>query len=92
MKPDRIWKFELQITDIQIVKMPRHAQLLTVQVQHGKPMLWAAVNQLDEKVGRIISIYGTGRNLDSVEALYVGTVQLMSGNAVFHVFDRGEVV
>lgn len=40
----RIWKYELKLDDCQEIEMPVASQLLTVQAQHGKPMLWALVD------------------------------------------------
>lgn len=40
----RIYKYPIETVDQQQVKMPDGAQILTVQVQNGKPCLWAMVD------------------------------------------------
>jgi hypothetical protein len=44
-----IYKYTLEVTDEQEVKMPANAQILCVQVQHGRPTLWALVDTKAEK-------------------------------------------
>ncbi len=84
-----IWKYELQIIDRQILKIPFEAEILTVQVQYDTPVLWALVetdNQLDEK---IIEIIGTGNLIYQPEIgrVYIATFQLHKGGFIGHVFE-----
>jgi hypothetical protein len=45
----RIFKFHLPIDDTEFeINIPAGAQLLTVQVQQGKPVLWAVVTSQAE--------------------------------------------
>ncbi len=85
-----IWKFPFQITDHQVIEMPAFSQLLTVQMQHGEPCLWALVNPDARKVDRHIIVHGTGHQVESEAEAYVGTVQVHGGQLIFHVFDGGE--
>lgn len=39
-----IWKFKLAITDIQEIKIPEGAELLSVAKQNGNLCLWAMVD------------------------------------------------
>lgn len=81
----KIWKFQLQVTDTQIVEMPVGAEILSLQVQHSVPCIWALV---DDHVGRekvTFTAYGTGHDVYHRSG-YVGTYQLHTGTLVFHVF------
>lgn len=70
--------------------MPADAQILTVQVQHGVPCLWALVTPDNEPSTRVIEIFGTGHPVNenmSIERVYIGTFQLRDGALVFHAFE-----
>jgi hypothetical protein len=86
-----IYKFPLQIEDLQHVNMPRDARLLTVGVQDGGPVLWAEVLDEGEYTGRRVAIVTTGRGLPA-DGTYVGTFTLEDGPRRFvgHVYDLGE--
>lgn len=86
----RIFKYPLEIEDVQIVTMPRAAKLLTAQVQGGICVLWALVETNNVFVSRKIRIFGTGHPADAASAeTYVATCQDGLG-LVWHVFDGGE--
>lgn len=84
-----IWKFPLVITDQNEIEMPKGAELLTVQLQHGEPQLWASVDPSAPKVRRRIMVHGTGHQVD-VFNVYLATFQIAGGDLIFHVFDSGE--
>jgi hypothetical protein len=83
-----IWKYEL--VPHVVLQMPKRAQLLAVQVQHGRAQLWALVDPKASLVRRHVGIYGTGHPVPADAGFYVGTFQLEDGTLVFHVFDEGE--
>ena len=84
----KIWKWTLEVTDKQKLPMPDGANLLTVQVQHGIPQLWALVDEKAPIIHRTIATYGTGNPLpDGYLGEYVGTYQIHGGLLAFHVFD-----
>lgn len=98
-----IWKFELDIKDVQRVRMPEGARLLDVQAQHISEwgqnearsydalMLWAHVDITRPIVERLIAVVGTGNpapDVDDENSVYVGTA--ICGAFVWHVFDGGE--
>lgn len=82
-----IWKYELEVTDKQWVNMPEGAKILTVQIQNGRPCLWAIVNPKNKPEERVIETYGTGNPFKEFERSYIGTYQLQGGSLVFHVFE-----
>lgn len=83
-----IWKFELEITDLQGVTMPDGAELLSVANQNGNLCLWAMVDPLKEKRRRYIEIIGTGNPMPmvGVDRKFIGTAVV--DPFVWHVFER----
>lgn len=81
----RIWKWDLQVTDLQTVNVPIGAKLLTVQTQNSLPRLWALCNEQAPRRALRIAMYGTGNPVDSYPGTYIATFQV--GDLVFHVFE-----
>ncbi len=85
-----IWKFPIAVTDEQTVEMPADARILTVQVQHDQPCLWAIVDSDKPTEPRRIRIFGTGHDMGRGNgSVYIGSFQISGGSLVFHVFDQG---
>ena len=90
MKKQIIWKFNLNIlATSQTIRMPIGAEILTVQIQDGKPCLWAEVDG-DGKVltePRFIQVYETGQAMIGMswDRKYIATIQI--GQTVYHVFE-----
>jgi hypothetical protein len=92
-----IWKFELSVMNVQEVKMPCEAKILTVQTQTkldeiNRPYktinIWAVCQTENKIVDRKIIMYGTGRELPENPGDYIGTVQLNDGQLVLHVYEK----
>lgn len=85
-----IFKYPLALSPLQEVKLPKDAEILSVQDQRGTICLWAAFPGDDEpRVSREIEIVGTGQPVESFERVdrkFLGTVQ--QGDFVWHVFER----
>ena len=85
-----IWKFALELTDMPTVWMPDGARILDVQVQRGRPQVWALVDPNASLVPRYLVLIGTG-HIHPVEFMsdctYIGTFQAHDGNLAFHVFE-----
>lgn len=82
-----IWKFELSVTDVQQVSMPRGAKILSVADQRGVLCMWAEVATDEPKEPRSIRIYGTGHPMDNGDReTFIGTAQ--AGPFVWHVYER----
>jgi hypothetical protein len=86
-----IWKFPLEVTDVQEIELPYHSRCLDLQVQDGVPCLWALVCPDEIKLKRKVSIYGTGHDVPKglLYGHYLGTFQLHDGDLVFHAFLDG---
>lgn len=83
-----IWKYPLKVVDDQIIYMPLHAEILTIQMQNDIPCLWALVSSIADKEKRHIRIHGTGHQVSLTDKLkYISTFQMNNGLLVFHVFE-----
>ena len=74
-----IWKFALDVTDVQVIVMPKVNRPLTVQMQAGIPCYWAVVDESTPAIQVTIRTFGTGHPGMSGEMLYLGTYQLKGG-------------
>ena len=85
----RIFKYPIaSVDDVVEVEMPFEAYILDVQMQHGRPVIWAMVDPDSGLVKRHFQVVGTGNHVNfRVRPLYVGTVQ--DGSFVWHFFDLG---
>ena len=83
----RIWKWTLDLTDVQTVEVPAGAKLLSAQVQHDEPQLWALCDENAPKEPRKIALYGTGNPIPDDPGEYIATFQLYEENIVLHAFE-----
>lgn len=83
-----IWKFCLDLIEIQEIEIPKDAEILAVQTQNDQPCLWCLVKSDAKMVKKIIRTFGTGHEIDEdFNGTYLGTYQLDEGNYVYHVFE-----
>lgn len=80
-----IWKFPLEITGVQEVRLPRGAKIISVANQNGVICLWAMVAPDSPLEPRIIFIYGTGHPLPEDSGRFLGSV--LQDPFVWHVFE-----
>lgn len=81
-----IWKFDVPVDDRVSVLMPQSAEILCVQMQLGKPCIWARVDPEAPEELRRFAWRGPGHDADGL-GKYLGTVQTHSGRLVFHLFE-----
>lgn len=82
-----VWKFPLQVQDVQEIEVPSRSKALTVQMQGGVPCIWYAVQDEYAKRTKAIRMFGTGHHVPAGLVLnYIGTVQ--DGELVWHVFEE----
>lgn len=85
----RVYKYPVEISDIQTINLPLGAQILSVQVQNGSPYIWACVNPSADSEPRRFRLYGTGHNIECNNLLkHIGTFQLFGGRLVYHLFEE----
>jgi len=83
-----IYKYPFDVNDRVELLMPASAEILTVQMQHGRPCVWARVDPKEEPGIVVLRIFGTGHPIDDKNDMeYVGTFQMSGGALVFHVFE-----
>lgn len=81
-----IWKYPFPVQDEFELTMRRTARVLSVQMQNGRPAMWASVETDAPDVRRKFFVRGTGHYTnDIVGCRYLGTIQ--DGPLVWHVFD-----
>lgn len=85
----RVYKYPVEIADVQTILLPIGAQILSVQEQNGNAYLWAIVNPDTDSEPRRFRLYETGHNIETENLLkFVGTFQLLGGRLVFHLFEE----
>jgi hypothetical protein len=83
-----VWKYDADVEDEFTLEMPLGAEILTVQLQHENSNIWAYVDTDAPKATRHFRWYGTGHPMYDRLRKYIGTVQLASGNLIFHLFEE----
>lgn len=78
-----IWKFDIPIQDDFSLLIPKGAEILNVDLQNGEPKLWALVDS--EAPQEEHHFVGKGEN--NVNLRYIGTVVMLEGKFVYHVFE-----
>ena len=88
-----VYKYPLELTDEQVVRLPEGARPLHVAPQGLTIMLWAMVVPEAEAKPRKVFIRGTGHELPRGAPLapYVGTVHDAPRQLVWHVFVEDEL-
>lgn len=81
-----IFKYDIDTPGVNYVSMPRGAQILSTDIQHGVPRVWALVDPVEAPEMRRIAVYPTGQLLDEV-GNFVGTLLATDGLLVLHVFE-----
>jgi hypothetical protein len=82
-----IFKYHLALTEQQSISLPRDWDFLSLQVQHGEIVFWAAVDKNERAITYRFWILGTGMGIPEdlfYDIKFLGTVQL--GNLVWHVY------
>lgn len=84
-----IYKYTLEIADLQEIRMPQGARVLSAKEQYGKLVIWALCDTSQPERNKNIQIIGTGNpieyNVSEHDWHFVDTV-LMSNGLVWHVF------
>lgn len=71
-----------------MIQVPIGTEILSVQMQHDQPCMWALVDPEAKLFNIRILCYGTGWEVqDHVTGLnYLGTVQIDEGHEIYHFF------
>lgn len=82
----KVFKYELELTDLQFIDTFAGWKPLSVQVQGEAVCLWAEVDDEEPQARYQVFVHGTGHELHPTAEVFVGTFQLMAGGLIFHVF------
>ena len=86
-----IFKYPLEMQDLQKIEAPKGAKFLRVQMQESLdgPALWAYVDSDADPEERVILITGTGKEIkvDPKKLRFLDTFQMSDGALVWHVFE-----
>jgi hypothetical protein len=93
----KIYRYRLEIEDVQVIDVPRRFKALSADVQNGQLTVWMLVDETEEVVPVRFFIVGTGNPADHVFKFdngtlkplmqFAGTVQMPP--FVWHVFVEG---
>ncbi len=90
----RIYKYQIETTDVQKIRVPRLAetnnfkeQVLKIDIQNEIPCIWCLVDIDEEERDLEIRIVGTGNPMPLLSKDdYLGSYMLHDGALVFHIF------
>ena len=88
----KIFKYEIKISDISYVELPKDSKILKYGEQNCSIYLWAIVDTEKELVNKRFHILGTGTALPRsfiVNTNHCDTVFI--GGFVWHIFEEKEV-
>lgn len=86
----RVWKYEIPHEDEFTLWIPHDAEFLSVKMQHGKPVLWVLVNELNPTTEYRFRHTGTGHPIkyDKSQLKFIDTYfYAEDGSLVFHLFE-----
>jgi hypothetical protein len=81
-----IWKFP--VGSDCVVEMPTGATILSANVQHGNPCIWALVDPNQPVEQRRFKVIPTGKDFDGAGSTYIGSFHGVGGWMVFHLFEE----
>jgi hypothetical protein len=83
-----VYKYFLN-PDITVLALPYGAEVLSVHEQHEQVCLWALVDPdpINGTVDRKFKTVGTGHDITETNLQFIGSVHLIGGALVFHVFE-----
>lgn len=86
-----IYKYPLDLIELNEIDMPEQAEILSIQLQNGVPCIWAMVSPDFPKEKRAIRMIGTGHEVNPCEPLqFIDTIQFYPDPwtcIVFHFFE-----
>lgn len=82
-----IHKYQFSIADEVSIKMPERAKILSVQVQDGKPTIWAMVETDWKREIRTFKVFGTGYQLNGLAFFYTHIATIQLDGFVWHIFE-----
>ena len=59
-----IWKFTFKTSDSFTIDMPEESKIIHIEIQYGKPTLWAVVNTESPIKTKKFKLIGTGHPIE----------------------------
>ena len=84
----KIFKYPVPIKPEFTLEMPMYAKVIAYQVQGGMPVIWAEVEETNDKVERKFITLGTGHEAPEFTGAHIGTIQL--DGLVWHLYESRE--
>ena len=82
-----IYKYEVGLGDTN-VQIPKGGVVLSAQEQGETICIWVQLDDSNPVEGRVFEVFGTGHPISNGERIFIGTIQLMGGLLIFHVFEK----
>ncbi len=85
----KVFKYNVPTEDMSKIEMPKFAKILSFQMQDGRPVIWALVDDEAETEKRTFRFCGTGDpvNIRTECLIHIGTIQQLGGRLVWHLFE-----
>ena len=84
----KIWKYPIDTMENDLtIEMPEDSELLYFDVQKEIPTLWVLVNTEKKFEKRYFRVLGTGDSIEDDNLDYIGSIQLVEGDFIFHLFE-----
>jgi len=81
-----IYKYKVNLGKTEL-RMPKGYKILSLQVQHGAPQIWALIDANEtEQENFEVNVYGTGHSLPDDPGEHISTFKMDGGNLIFHAF------
>lgn len=84
-----IWKYQIKITDEQIIEVPFGSEFLHIGIQKDIPTIWFIVDTTRQEKETIkLRIYGTGHKIPDwiSKDEHIGTIKMSNDSLIWHVF------
>jgi nitrite reductase/ring-hydroxylating ferredoxin subunit len=82
-----VFKYALDLTDDQLVRMPTGAEVIHVNEQDGNLCIWVTVDPHAPMERRRFFVHGTGHEVNCMASRHIGSAHLHGGKIVLHVFE-----
>jgi hypothetical protein len=87
----KVFKYPLQVTNVQNIALPLGAIILTAMEQCGTLCIWAEIDtemvKQNQNEYRTIYVIGTGHPMPDIELKYINSVSMNHGNLIFHIYE-----
>lgn len=88
VRMNTIWKYHVPIEDNFTIEMPFNSKILSFQLQKTTLTIWCLVDTDRPLNKRQFRLCGTGHELENRWWKFIGTVQILNGDIVYHLFEK----